>query len=107
MKRGDIVPVALSGAYGKPRPALVIQSDFFDELLSVTVVPITSKLRELPFIRLRVVPSAQNGLREISELMLDKIHTVPREKTGPSFGHLEHSYLTELQRLLIVFLGMA
>ncbi len=107
MKRGDIVPVALSGAYGKPRPALVLQSDFFAEHPSVTVVPITSQLRDLPLIRLRVLPSEQNGLRVISELMLDKIHTIPREKAGVAFGRLERSYLTELERLLVVFLGLA
>lgn len=29
MRRGDIVTIALQGDYGKPRPALIIQSDLF------------------------------------------------------------------------------
>lgn len=107
MRRGHLVPVSLPGAYGKPRPALIIQSDFFDAHPSVTVVPITSELRDLPLIRLRVLPSEQNGLRKPSDLMLDKLHTVPRDKIGPSFGRIEDAYLLELERLLTVFLGLA
>ena len=30
IKRGDIVTCALSGDYGKPRPAVVVQSDLFN-----------------------------------------------------------------------------
>lgn len=107
MRRGDLVPVALPGAYGKPRPALIIQSDFFDEHPSVTVIPVTSELRDLPLIRLRVLPSEQNGLHKSSDLMLDKLHTTPRDKIGLPFGRLERIYLTELERLLTVFLGLA
>lgn len=107
MRRGDLVPVSLPGAYGKPRPALIIQSDFFDAHPSVTVVPVTSELRDLPLIRLRVLPSEQNGLCKPSDLMLDKLHTVPRDKIGPSFGSIEDAYLLELERLLTVFLGLA
>ena len=43
MKRGDLVTVALSGDYGKPRPALVIQSDLFDEHPSITILPVTGE----------------------------------------------------------------
>lgn len=35
MKRGDLVTVATSGDYGKPRPALVIQSDAFDKATTI------------------------------------------------------------------------
>jgi len=35
--RGDLITVALSGEDGKPRPALVIQSDFLPETDSVLV----------------------------------------------------------------------
>ncbi len=107
MRRGDIVPVVLPGAYGKPRPALVIQSNLFDEHPSVTVVPITSEIRDLPLVRLRVYPSFENGLKNPSDLMVDKIHTVPREKLGVPFGHIENDYMIELERLIVVFLGIA
>ena len=38
--------VALPGAHGKPRPALLIQSDLFDEHPSVTILPVTGEVRD-------------------------------------------------------------
>lgn len=106
MRRGDLVSVVLPGSYGKPRPALIVQSDLFNEHPSMTVVPITSELRELPLIRLRIEPSEQNGLAKPSDIMLDKVHTIPKDKIGSVFGQIEPIYLRELERLLIVFLGL-
>ena len=82
MRRGDIVTIALPGAYGKPRPALVIQSDFFAEHPSITVLPITSELRETPLFRIGIGPNAVNGLRVESQIMVDKAHTLPAKKSG-------------------------
>ncbi|WP_216638485.1 type II toxin-antitoxin system PemK/MazF family toxin [Endozoicomonas arenosclerae] len=48
MKRGDVVTVVIKGDYGKPRPAHILQSDLFDQHPSVTVLPITSEMRETP-----------------------------------------------------------
>lgn len=106
MKRGDIVPVVQPGAYGKPRPALVIQSDLFNVHPSVTILPLTSELRDAPLFRLRVEPSEQNGLRVTSEIMVDKITTVPREKVRDVFGSLEESCVRDVERLLAVWLGI-
>lgn len=106
MKRGDIVAIVQPGAYGKPRPALVIQSDLFHVHPSVTILPLTSTLRETPLFRLRVEPSPQNGLRVTSEIMIDKATTVPREKAGEIFGQLEEERLRETERLLAVWLGI-
>lgn len=106
MRRGDLVPIVQPGAYGKPRPALVIQSDLFNIHPSVTILPLTSELRNTPIFRLRVEPSNENGLHVTSEIMVDKITTVPREKTGTVFGHLEAESLREVERLLAVWLGL-
>lgn len=107
MKRGDLVPVALSGDYGKPRPALVIQSDLFDEHPSVTVLPITSSLRDTPIFRITVLPSPRNGLRPASQVMVDKAQTVPREKLGDAFGRLGDAERLAVDRALAVFMGLA
>lgn len=106
MRRGDLVPIVQPGAYGKPRPALVIQSDLFTVHPSVTILPLTSELRDTPLFRLRVEPSEDNGLRVTSEVMVDKITTVPREKAGEVFGRLEEEHLREVERLLAVWLGI-
>jgi mRNA interferase MazF len=106
VNRGDLAPIAQPGVYGKPRPALIIQSGLFKVHPSVTILPLTSELRNTPLFRLRVEPSKENGLRVTSEVMIDKITTVPREKAKEIFGHLEERYLREIERLLAVWLGI-
>ncbi|MGO8756945.1 MAG: type II toxin-antitoxin system PemK/MazF family toxin [Terracidiphilus sp.] len=106
MKRGDLVPVVLAGAYGKPRPALVIQDDLFARLPSVTVLPVTTELRSVETFRVAVSPTEKNGLRAPSQIMVDKAHTIPRDKAGARFGELEARTMKEVDRSLAVFLGL-
>jgi len=106
MRRGDVVIVAVPGSYGKPRPAVVVQSDLFDEHPSVTILPITSHYRDAPIFRLGVFPDGKNGLEKPSQIMVDKILTVPREKVGHVIGRLDDRMMVEINRALAVFLGM-
>lgn len=106
MKRGDLVTIALQGDIGKSRPALIVQSDLFDEHPSVTILPVTSELRETPLFRIRVVPNAVNGLQKPSDIMVDKAQSVPRERVGDSFGHITAEQMLEVSRSLAVFLGV-
>ena len=106
MRRGDLVPIALQGDYGKPRPALIVQSDLFNEHPSVTVLPVTSELRETPLFRIRVEPTPANGLQKVSELMVDKAQSVPRARIGDVFGHLGEEEMLAVSRSLAVFLGV-
>lgn len=107
LRRGDLVTIALQGDYGKPRPALVIQSDFFSAHPSVTLLPVTSELRDAPLFRVSVLPSLENGLRKPSQIMVDKAITVAREKVGEVVGRLDSGTLVEVERCLAVFLGIA
>ena len=107
MKRGDLVTVALQGDYGKPRPALIIQSDFFADAPSLMVLPVTSELRDVPLFRIAIDPSPANGLRMRSEIMIDKAQTISRDKIGAVIGHLESRAMVETNRLLALFLGLA
>jgi mRNA interferase MazF len=92
VKRGDIVVVAARGAYtGKPRPALVIQSDLFNHThASITVCPITSEIVDADLFRIALLPGARTGLDRPSQVMVDKIVSVPRaaitRRIGTSTG---------------------
>ena len=89
MKRGDVVTIALQGNLAKPRPALVIQSDLFDAHPSVTILPVTSDLRDTPLFRIAVEPTPENGLNKPSQVMADKPQIgVPRQDrcSGGPFG---------------------
>jgi mRNA interferase MazF len=106
MKRGDLVTIVLQGAYGKPRPALVIQSDLFAEHPSVTVLPVTSELRGTTLFRVLLTPASSNGLQKPSEVMVDKAQTVAREKVGEVFGCIAEEEMRSVNRVLAVFLGV-
>ena len=107
MRRGDLVTVAMPGDFGKPRPALVIQSDRFAETATVTVLLLSATLVEAPLLRPTVQPTAGNGLRKPSQVMVDKVMTIRRDKLGPAFGHLDDEALLSVTRSLAVFLGLA
>ena len=105
MRRGDFVTVALQGDLGKPRPALIVQSDLFAEHPPVTVLPVTSDLRDAPLFRITVTPSKSNGLRLPSQIMVDKPQSVAREKVSNPFGRLDDETMLSVSRALAVFLG--
>lgn len=107
VKRGDLVTVALQGELGKPRPALVIQSDLFGLHPTVTILPVTSDLRATPLFRIDVVPTPKNGLLKPSQVMVDKPQSVARGKIGPVLGCLDDACLMAVNRALVVFLGLA
>ena len=107
MMRGDFVTVALQGDLGKPRPALVIQSDQYDEHATVTILPVTGTLIAAPLFRIAVLPSRANGLQKPSQVMVDKAMTVKRDKLGQSIGRIEADAMVDIERSLAVFLGIA
>lgn len=107
MKRGDIVTVSAPGDYGKPRPAVVVQSDTLGGTNSVLVCLMTSSLKDAPQLRLALLPSLANGLKLPSQVMIDKIMAVPREKCGHVIGHVGKSALISLNDLIAVVMGLA
>lgn len=107
MRRGDVVTVALSGDYGKPRPALIVQSDLFSEHPSVTILPITSELRDAPLFRLALPAGESTGLRHPSQIMIDKAQTIPRTKLGPPIGRVDDARMLAVTRAMALFLGFA
>lgn len=91
MKRGSIVVVAARGAYtGKPRPALVVQSDLFNPThASITICPITSDCVDAPLFRLTLPPGSRTGLKSVSQVMIDKIVSVPSGAISAEIGECD------------------
>lgn len=104
MKRGDIVTVAA----GNPRPAIVVQSDSLLPYPMIIVLPMTSEIdaRPPPFTRMTVDPSPTNGLRRVSQIMVDRIIGLPAASLRPTGGRLEDDKLSELTRVLALWLGI-
>lgn len=107
MKRGELITVAVQGDYGKPRPASIIQSDNFNQHPSVTILPVTSKIVDAPLIRVTVSATEKNSLTKDSQVMIDKATTIHMEKVGDRIGEIEHPLMQEIEKCLMVFLGIA
>jgi mRNA interferase MazF len=106
--RGEIYTAAARGPYtGKPRPVVILQDHHFDATASITVCPFTTNPVEAPLLRLPIDPSEDNGLEQPSQLMVDKVTTVPRSSLGERLGKLRDEEFVALNRSLIVFLGLA
>ena len=108
MIRGEIWTVSGGADYaGKPRPVVILQSNSFEGLGSVTVCPFTTDPTEAPLLRLVITPAEGNGLRDVSRIMIDKITTVPKSKLGARVGRMADEDMLRLNRGVVVFLGLA
>jgi mRNA interferase MazF len=107
MKRGNIVAVAIQGGFGEARPALIVQSDLFTDHPSVALLLMSSEIVDAPLIRINVIPPEQNGLRAPSQIAVNKMFTVRREKIGSIIGHLEDEIMVAVNRAMLVCLGLA
>ena len=108
MKRGAIVVVAARGAYtGKPRPAVVVQSDLFNPThASVTLCPITSDCVDAPLFRMTLPPGERTGLKDVSQVMIDKIVSVPRTSITAEIGECDADEMETVERGLRRWLSL-
>jgi mRNA interferase MazF len=107
MKRGDVVTVAIPGDFGKPRPAVVVQTNLLnDGHASIVVCPFTSTVIDSPLFRVIVEPTVRNGLEVRSHVMVDKLASVRRPKIGPTIGVLDPETMIAIDRALAFVLAM-
>jgi mRNA interferase MazF len=106
LRRGDIVVLAPPGEFGKPRPALIIQSDHSIADATVTFLPFTSDLGRYPATRVRVDPSESNGLHVDCEVMVNLIQTVSTAKVSRVIGRVDRATMQAIEIALMVHLGL-
>ena len=108
MQRGDVVVVAAAGDYGKPRPAVIVQTDAFPARhASVVVCQLTSDLVDAPDFRVTIEPKPENGLHLRSQVMADKPVTIRRDRVGQRIGHLGNQDMARLGIALAFVFGLA
>ena len=96
MKRGDLHYVNPPGFLGKVRPAVIVQADVFNRNPpSVTLCLLTSTLSDS---RLRVTlqPSKGNGLEKPSQVMIDKVMTLPLDRLSNRVGAVSAGELDQI-----------
>ena len=106
MTRGEVWTVSGAGYAGKPRPAVIVQDDRFDVTASITVCVFTTDETDAPLFRIPVTPRAENGLRSVSRLMVDKLTTVHKSRLGKRIGRLDDADMGRLDRAILIFLGL-
>ena len=107
IKRGDVVVCAAPGDYGKPRPAVVVQSDLFNGThASVVVCLITNHLEDAPLFRIPIAAGIASGLKRDSQVMVDKVLAIPRNKITGRAGALPGSALNEVDQALRLWLDL-
>jgi len=108
MRRGDVVTVVGAGDYGKPRPAIVVQSDALpDAHASGIVCQMTSEITDGVSFRILIEPDSSNGLRTRSQVMVDKPVTLRRERIGRMIGRLGSTDMARVDVALTFVIGLA
>jgi mRNA interferase MazF len=98
----------MQGDFGKPRPALILQSDVFSDIhATVTVALISSEIVQAPIFRLDIEPDESNGLSLQSQVQIDKIISIRSEKIGLVIGSLNDAMMVRVNRALALWLGLA
>jgi mRNA interferase MazF len=107
LRRGDLVVCVFRGDYGKPRPAIVVQSDLFNEThASVVLCPLSSDLMGLPLFRIKLEAKDTRGLRHDSEAMVDKIAAVDRRRVHERIGQLSPAQMRQVDHALRLWLEL-
>jgi mRNA interferase MazF len=108
VKRGDIVLAVVPSELGRPRPGVVVQANEFNkELSTIFVCPISSDVQEDLLLRPIIEAKPPNGLRLRSQIMTDKMVALRRDRIRRVIGHLDSATSQELDRALLVVLGLA
>lgn len=108
LRRGDVVIVSAAGDYGKPRPAVIIQSDAMpDEHASVVLCQMTSVLVDAPDFRITIEPTIGNGLRERSQVMADKPVTLLRSRIAEPIGRLSPADTVRVAAAIAFVIGLS
>ena len=112
IKRGQIYEIDWNPARGSEqagvRPGLVIQNDIANSvsLYPVTIVcAVSSKLKGYPSM-VRVTPSPENGLTDISEVNSAQIITVQKDRLGLLLGRLSSADLAQVDEKLAYMLSI-
>jgi len=107
MKRGDLVIVSLPGDYKKPRPAVVLQNDRLEgKLESYVIALLTTSDEGARILRVEVEPTADNGLRETSRVMVDKLYSIPSHRMHQHIGKLDAGAIQKIERALMIILDL-
>jgi len=107
VKRGDVVLAVVPSELGRPRPGVIVQADEFKDLSTVFICPVTSDVQERLPLRPIIEARPSNGLRLRSQIMTDKMIALRQDRVRQVIGHIDSETSEQLDRALLVVLGLA
>ena len=108
MTLGDVINVAATGDCGKPRPAVIVQTDALPaQDASVVVWQMTADPSDAAGFRVTIEPTERSGLRVRSQVMADKPVRIRRERVGRAIGRLDSADIARLNVALAFVMGLA
>lgn len=108
MRRHDVVLVADRGGgdyAGKPRPAVIVQSEAFHDIGSIVVCLVTTQPTGAPLLRVPLRTGAETGLNLPSRIAVEKLTNIRRDRVSKVIGRISDEEAAELNRSLATFLG--
>ena len=106
VRRGNIVLV-VHADLGKPRPAVVVQADIFNETAgTILVCPLTSDITERMPLRPIIPAGSDSGLRERSQIMTERMVALRADRIRGVLGSVDTSIAEQLDRALLIILGL-
>lgn len=111
ISRGDIVLCDLNPVKGTEqrgiRPVVIVQIDRANQVSPHTIiVPFTSKIRRALLLSHVFVPSSVEGLTQDSVILCEQIRIIDKSRIIKVIGHLDRSYLEQVEKALCVILGL-
>ncbi len=102
VKRGDVVLAAGPGEYtGKPRPFVIVQSDAFNDAhASFSICPLTSIISGNRMFRVAIPSTGNTGLNLESEVQIDKVQSLRRERMVRVIGAVPATVMTNIDDAL-------
>ena len=96
----------MSGDYGKPRPAVVIQTDRVTITDTILICGISSDLQDFSSIRINLPANAETGLERPSQIMVEKIFAAMKVKCKKHIGRIDDGAQAKLNEALFNITGI-
>lgn len=111
LEKGDIwianLEPAKRGELGKTRPVIIFQNNDANVLLeTVTVIPLSSKIKQYNSISIRIIATNLNNLGKDSAALCSHITTIHKRNLIKRIGWLGTLPLKELEEAIILHLNI-
>ncbi|WP_425389462.1 type II toxin-antitoxin system PemK/MazF family toxin [Ekhidna sp.] len=92
---------------GKVRPILIVQTNLINNLSDSTLIcPVTSKTSQSEITKVKIDPSAENGLKSKSWVIVDQIRSIDNRRLIRKLGTLSMGNRTSIRRSLKIILDL-